>query len=61
MAQLFTCFECNEKFLIGEFTAYNVCKSCYDRYWEEYTQWVEEQYQLQQAKQIYYEEQQIEG
>lgn len=61
MNKLFTCFECKEKFPIEEFTAYNVCKACYDKYWEEYTSWLEQQYEQQQAEQIQYEEQQIEG
>lgn len=54
----FTCLECNGKFTIEEFTAYNICKACYDRCWEEYTQWVEQQAE-QQAK--YEEEYQCEG
>lgn len=53
----FTCFECGDKFTIEEFTDYNVCKACYDRYWEEYVQWVEQQAE-QQAE---YEEYQAEG
>lgn len=54
--KLFTCYECQNKFPIEEFTAYSVCKACYDKYWQEYTQWVEQQYEQQQAEQTLYEE-----
>ena len=55
----FICEECKGKFRIEEFTSYNVCKACYDRYWEEYTQWVEQQ--AEQQEQSKYEEYQCEG
>ena len=57
--KLFTCAECGEQFPIEEFTAYQVCKACYDKYWEEYYKYLDEQAEI--AQRALDEELQIEG
>lgn len=58
-SKLFTCAECGERFTINEFTDFQVCKACYDKYWEEYCMWLDSQAEMDQMS--YDEELQIEG
>lgn len=56
--KLFKCAECNQWFPLVDFTDYKVCCVCYDRYWEEYCRYMEEQYE--DECQNKYEEYQVE-
>lgn len=52
----FLCEECKKEFERENFTAYKVCKNCYDKYWKDYCRYLDQQWKLQQAEQALYEE-----
>lgn len=58
--KLFKCAECGNDFSLDDFTPYNVCKTCYDKYWEEYCNYLDSLYEAEQEWREYVNEKQLE-